>query len=68
MNITSALENRFQKHLKEKNNISIVKFSQPNLMHKSIKVHHLILTGLLDTASDATIFNIRDIINLVLLP
>ena len=43
----------------EKETISIVKFSQPNLMHKSTKMHHVPLTALVNTGSDATIFNIH---------
>ena len=45
------------KALKREDNVSIVMFSQPNLMHKSIKVHHVPLTALVNAGSDGTIFN-----------
>ena len=47
------------KALEKENNVSIVKFFQPNVMHKSIKVHHVPLTVLVNTGSDAMIFNIH---------
>ena len=47
------------KALEREKNVFIVKFSEPNLMHKSIKVNHAQLTVLVNTGSEAAIFNIH---------
>ena len=46
------------KDFERENNVSIVKLSHPNLTHKSIKVHKILLPELVNTVSDAAIFDI----------